>query len=452
MKKIYLFLMLPLMLWQCSELKDWNDPTDNVPPGAVSNIQVTNTYGGARISYTLPDDKDLWGVKAVYSLGDEVKEVYASAFTDTIVLEGYADTENHTVELFAFDKSSNLSVPAQTTIKPLTPPINLIKESLVVNKSFGGIFVNWDNNFGKSISFGITLFREDSTGLMVVEERYFSNLPKDQYTFRGYDSIPYKFRIELRDRYGNFAVLDTVITPLYEAPIRGRTTAPVTYIWKQYGMDDNTAYIRGDIAWNRTDFNIIHSGVESRNSTYWQATINEGDYDPNMAQAAGALVFPFYFTIDMGRMANYSRFVFWMRNTAWTGAMLPQDFEVWGTNDPKPISEIGGGDLVENLRYWTNWQSIGTIQNINGTNAWMNDWEKLADCWLQLPSGIIHQNGGTLTSEDTQFIEAGFQFDILPEMTTKAYRYIRFYIKDATYVGMAQLQISQLVFYGAYAD
>ncbi|MDR3244997.1 MAG: DUF4959 domain-containing protein [Prevotellaceae bacterium] len=453
MKKIYLFLMLPLMLWQCSELRDWNDPTDNVAPGTVSNIQVKNTYGGAIINYTLPGDKDLLGVKAVYSLGDEVKEVYASAFTDTIVLEGYSDTESHTVELFVFDKSNNLSVPAQTTINPLTPPIELIRKSLVVNSVFGGIFTRWDNNFGKTINFGVTLLREDSTGLMVVEERYFSNLPKDQYAFRGFDSIPYKFRIELRDRYGNSAALDTVITPLYETRILGRTIeVPVVYIWKQYGIDDNTARLRGDITWNRKDFNIIHTGVEATSSNYWQVTCNEGDYDGGGDGTGANMPPPLYFTIDMGRMANYSRFAIWMRNYAWSGACLPQDFEVWGTNDPKPVSEIGGGDQVENLRYWTNWSEVGNIKDINGTNAWMNDWEKLSDCWLQLPSGITHMNGGTVTADDQAFINAGFRFDVISEMTTKAFRYIRFYIKDYTYIGAAQLQISQISFYGAYAD
>jgi hypothetical protein len=122
-------------------------------------------------------------------------------------------------------------------------------------------------------------------------------------------------------------------------------------------MDDNTARIRGDIAWNRTDFNRIHDGVEAISETYWQATIMEGDYDASIGQGNGSYILPYYFTIDMGKKAKYSRFKMWMRSRSpLYSATIPHDFEVWGTNNPKAISEIGGGDLVENLRYWTSWQ------------------------------------------------------------------------------------------------
>jgi hypothetical protein len=458
MKKLVVLLsfVLPLLLWQCNELKEWNDPTDNVPPGAISGVQVRNTNGGAVIIYTLPTDKDLLGVKAVYSYGenDEPKEAFASAFTDTIEVSGYPDTKTYTVQLYAVDKSGNLSVAVPAEIQPLTPPIDLIRQSLKVNGTFGGLYASWDNNFGdKSINLGITLLMKDSTGLLNVTDRYYSNMPQGKYSFRGYDSIPTAFRIELRDKHGNSAFMDTVITPLFEINIPGRDI--YGNIWKQYGIDDGTARFRGDITKNVTDFNRIHDGVEAISETYWQAIVFENDFDLSMETVTGIQKVPFCFTIDMGKKAKYSRFKMWERSRApLYSAYFPHDFEVWGTNNPKPISEIGGGDLVENLRYWTNWQSVGTIQNINGTNAWMNDgWEKLADCWLKLPSGITYVTDGTITSEDDAFIRAGFEFEINPEMTDKAFRYLRFYIRDITYGGdNSQITICEIKFYGAYSD
>jgi hypothetical protein len=240
---------------------------------------------------------------------------------------------------------------------------------------------------------------------------------------------------------------------LYEINIPGRDI--YGYIWKQYGIDDGTARFRGDITYNATDFNRIHDGVEAISETYWQTYAYERHYDTSMGVEGEVGKLPSHFTIDMGKKAKYSRFKMWIRSRMpLYSAPFPHDFDVWGTNNPKPVSEIGGGDFVENLRYWTNWQSVGTIMNINGTDAWMNDgWEKLGSYWLKFPSGISYQTDGTLTSEDEAFLRAGFEFEINPDMTDKAFRYLRFYIRDTNGGGnITQMTICEIKFYGAYAN
>ena len=63
-KLLYTVLTAALfLLYQCEEVKDWHDPTDNIPPGIVTNVKVENTYGGAKITYTLPSDNDLLGLR-----------------------------------------------------------------------------------------------------------------------------------------------------------------------------------------------------------------------------------------------------------------------------------------------------------------------------------------------------------------------------------------------------
>jgi hypothetical protein len=70
----------------------------------VTNPQVENLNGGAKISYVLPADDDLFGVKAVYSLNDgKVRESFASASRDSIILESYGTTGQYTVTLYAID-------------------------------------------------------------------------------------------------------------------------------------------------------------------------------------------------------------------------------------------------------------------------------------------------------------------------------------------------------------
>src|SRR3546814_18339362 len=45
-----------------------NNPVENdgTVPGSVSNVSVENLHGGARITYSLPNDKDLLYVKAEF--------------------------------------------------------------------------------------------------------------------------------------------------------------------------------------------------------------------------------------------------------------------------------------------------------------------------------------------------------------------------------------------------
>jgi len=51
---LFIFILIMPLLWSCSEVIDWHDPTDSVPPGTVSNVRVTNFNGGATILYTRP--------------------------------------------------------------------------------------------------------------------------------------------------------------------------------------------------------------------------------------------------------------------------------------------------------------------------------------------------------------------------------------------------------------
>lgn len=121
-------------------------------------------------------------------------------------------------------------------------------------------------------------------------------------------------------------------------------------------------------------------------------------------------------------------------------------FEVWATNDPKPLSEIGDGGRDDNLRYWTEWPEVG------GTDAWKEDWTKLADCILSFPSGAPNNAAPSqLTSEDQEFIRAGFEFEMDPQYANTPFRYIRLVIRSQNQV-TSQIQLGELKFWGAYAE
>jgi hypothetical protein len=444
MKKITCFLigMFAMFLWSCEEVKDWHDPTDSVPPGALSNVTVKNINGGAWIYYSLPSDNDLLGVRAEYAFeeGEEIRSVFSSAFNDSILIEGYVSTNEHPVTLYVIDKSRNESLPVQTTIKPEVPPVELIRNSMKLYTTFGGIYSEWTNESETDVAIGVYI--KDSIGDYVLHDIYYTKAINGTYTFRNMISEEQDFRVEIRDKWEHYATpLDTVMKPLFEEEIYGRDPVTLVGIWQRFGANDGTCIYRGDISRanieSGRDFWLIYDGVTFQNSTWW---VSASDYP----------YFPYYFTIDMGRKASYSRLKYWMRSRSpYYSATIIASFELWGTNDPKAINTIGDGSQEDNLKYWTQWPEVG------GTDECKNDWVKLADCIIQFPSGAdpyTVSSSSILTQEDKDFIAEGFGFDIDPTRTSEAFKYLRFVVRATNAGGDTNAQITELKFWGAYAE
>ncbi|MDR1170552.1 MAG: DUF4959 domain-containing protein, partial [Prevotellaceae bacterium] len=204
------------MLVSCVELTDYSDPKDSEAPAPVSNVQVENLNGGAKITYTLPSDKDLLGAKVSYSLTPEGEMLEKYASVDTIELEGFGDTNEHLVTVYAVDKSGNVSEGVMETIKPLIPPVELIRETLIAGSTFGGITLSWKNTEHKDM--GVSLFIPDPVdGEWTLFDTYFSNSVNGEVIFRPFEAVNQQFRIEMFDRWQNNAQpLEVSLTPLAE--------------------------------------------------------------------------------------------------------------------------------------------------------------------------------------------------------------------------------------------
>ncbi|MDR0543073.1 MAG: DUF5126 domain-containing protein [Dysgonamonadaceae bacterium] len=469
MKNRYIYLVvlfLSLLTEQCTEEKDWREPTDSTPPGPVTNVQVENFNGGARITFTPPADKDVMAVKAVYTFGkdDELRSVYASAKKNEIVLEGYADTSEHTVELYAVDKSYNLSTVTTVTICPKIAPVDIIRKTLHVFSTFGGLYVTWENEMQNLIDVSVSTPNEADQYTLV--ERYYSTAKDGKYTFRGYKDVPTKFRVHVRDRWNNYAApYDTLITPIFEQELDRRVNNIDQWSQLGYdGIDNNSWEYRGDMVYpagSNQSFRVIMDNAYFRDGTYW------------VTRSANAPNFPGYFTIDLRRKIHLSRMRMWLRDRhglgSYISAGIMNDFEVWGSNSPRPVSEIGGGDFTANLEYWTSWTTYAAascglptghqvqpaIATINGTEAWKTDtqypWTKLGDFKLYLPSGIHYDDGTTLTSEDIQFVINGFNYDFDATKAEQSFRYLRFVVRDGT-GHHPQSSIAVLRMWGFYED
>lgn len=420
MKKIiYYFTAIVAVLllnMQCDEAPNWdNEITDAVPPGPVSNVNVENINGGAIITYSLPSDNDLMAVKAIYTFreGGEIMESYSSAATDSIKLVGFPDTQERTIQLVAIDKSKNESEPVTTTIKPLTIPVEIIRNSLIVNETFSGVFVKWDNPARADI--GVSLYVKDSLGYYNLDYTYFTR-ESGQYSFRGYENEEREFRVVVRDRWNNTTTpIDVKLTPLFEEDVVGRDPGgTTTWIW--YGNADKTTLWRGDFVQHRTS-NVFERMFDGSNSTHFTPGNNDYSLDKFTGNPEHKDVEkrPMHLTIDMLREAKLSRLKIFYRSGSINGND-PYHVTVWATNDtPKGPEDFS--DQMESLAYWTDWEEV------NGTAAWRNDWTMLADIYVIPPSGATEQH--QWTNEDLAWAQSGIDIDCPDEHTNTPFRYLR---------------------------
>ncbi|MDR2038199.1 MAG: DUF4959 domain-containing protein, partial [Bacteroidales bacterium] len=104
MKRIIciLSILIPLAIIGCKEEGRVDYVDDDAPaPAPVTIVKVTNTPGGAVIKYKVPDDDNLLGVKVVYTRNGEVCESKASKYADTLVVQGFGNTDPQMVNLYS---------------------------------------------------------------------------------------------------------------------------------------------------------------------------------------------------------------------------------------------------------------------------------------------------------------------------------------------------------------
>jgi hypothetical protein len=292
----------------------------------------------------------------------------------------------------------------------------------------------------------ITLYTIDSVGDRVLHDRYYSSALNGSYSFRNLAIEEQPFHFELRDRWNHYASpFDTIMTPLFETQIMGRDELGRA-IWSIYGWNDKTNTYRGDsnIPLNTTSFNVVHDGVIYTGSWWATDVCMLQNYIPG---GGTSYLYPVYLTLDMGVPAVYSRLSYHPRDRSPVySSWVWYEFEVWGTNtEPKAPSEIGDGSVLDNLKYWTSWETV------DAADAWKNDWVKLADCVIEFPSGTLNNVNSVTSAEDIEYVRNGFFFDVDPNKTNVPCRYIRYVVKKINN-GANYLQLSELKFWGAYVE
>ncbi|THU34050.1 DUF4959 domain-containing protein [Niastella caeni] len=350
---------------------------DGTVPGPVTNTQVTNLAGAALISYTLPDNENLLYVKAIYTLKGVQKEVKVSMFQKKLLVEGFGDTQEREVQLYAVSRSEVVSEPVSVTIKPLTPPIVNVFKSLKTDSTFGGINVKYVNTDSANIVFEVLVL--DSVGDWQHVDFNYTSSKQGGFNVRGYPPVERTWGVYARDRWDNHSdTLRVKIRPIYEEAL------------------DKTKF--NDVRTNFQNFipqfaPFPNSGLPMVNavdysSSYPMKNLYDGSIT-SMFHTKEKYDLPVWIPIDLDKSGAskfiLSRFKVWQRTGNFTfNHGNPHHWEIWGTNKPNIVST-----------------------NPNNTDPNLG-WVKLGEWVMTKPSGW---DVGLNSNEDNQVAADGQEFE-----------------------------------------
>jgi len=328
---ITVWLLVLVTISACK--KDDRNPLskDGSKPDPVSNTQVTNLAGAALISYTLPGNENLLYVKAVYTLKGVQKEVKMSMYQNKLLVEGFGDTQERVVDLYAVSRSEVKSEPVSVTIKPLTPPIINVFKSIKTDSTFGGINVKYTNVDSANIVFEVLVL--DSVGDWQHADFNYTSMKQGAFNVRGFPPVERTWGIYVRDRWDNHSdTLRTKITPIYEEALD-----------KTKFNDVRTTYAKFIPQFDP----LPNSGLPIANAVDYNSTyVMKNLYDDNvtsMFHTKEKYDLPVWIPIDLDKSGAskfiLSRFKIWQRtgNYAFNHGN-PHHWEIWGTNKPGVVS------------------------------------------------------------------------------------------------------------------
>ncbi|WP_114793285.1 DUF5000 domain-containing lipoprotein [Niabella yanshanensis] len=375
MQKIQILALAGILVFTSCK-KDKLGPIENneAMPQPVSNVSFESMPGAIKLTYDLPSNSDILYVEGDYTnkQGD-TKSVKASYYTNNLILEGFADTDEYVVNIRTVSRSEVRSEPKTIKVRALTPPVLSIFQTLAAREDFGGINVTFSNPTAADVA--VVICYKDSTGEFVNNETFYTKVRNANFTSRGFESKQTTFGVYLRDRWNNLSdTLQTTVTPIFEKQLdKG--------LFRQVLLPTDIADGWGLPIPNLWDGKVAPDGV------MWHS-------------ADGQM--PMHITFDLGVLAKLSRFTLWQRS----GSYLynhgnPKRYEIWGSDAPP------------------------------ADGSW-NNWTLLASCVSVKPS---ENSLGDNTAEDIAAAALGEQTNI--PLSAPKVRYIRVKILETWSGGIA---------------
>lgn len=381
-------MLAALLMTGCKEddlLKPYGHD-DGIAPAPVSNTRVRNFPGGATIYYDRPSDSDLSYIKAEFTATTgEKREVRASQYVDSLVVEGLGDTREYTVNLYSYDYFENHSEAVPVTITPETPPVYTVFESLKYTVDFGGFLIEYENPTKTNIAIYVVQ-RDTVSNEFEYYDAYYTRTASGTYAVRGLPNVENEFGIYVRDRYNNYSeTAYFTATPYKEDALDKKLFQLVKY--------------PGDASWAEYNGNPLNM---------WDGEVNEHVY----AHTAYPLEFPHCITIDLGVNVRLSRMHEWQRSRWEHGSW--RYFQVYGCAELPEASED------DPLAGWT---LLGDFESIK-------------------PSGLpLYQ----VSDEDLERYAEGEDFSFMRSIPVV--RYVRIVV-TMSWSGMQCSTVSEISFWG----
>ncbi|TCC97319.1 DUF4959 domain-containing protein [Pedobacter hiemivivus] len=363
---------------------------DGTAPGTLSNPTVESLAGAAKITYNLPGDPDILYVQASYKnqSGQNV-EFKSSYYSNFIVVEGFADSAAHNVEMYVVDKSGNRSALTTVSVTPKAPPYLTAYKSLAVVSDFGGASFSF-KNLNKA-ELAVVVSTPDSTGKMRVARTFYTARDSANFSLRGYASESRVFNIFVRDKWGNSSeVLSKELTPIYEVQLDKKKFREM--------------FLPGDAVCNFWDGAMPFA---------WDGKAIPDQRGAGLHTGNASTGVPKYITFDLGVQAQLSRF---SQQTIqderhWYNDVSLRRYEVWGISQYNTNGSFDG------------WTKLATVTNVKPSG---------------LPTGIF-------TEDDRVAGRIGDEVNIPVDMPKV--RYIRIRCLQ-NWSGNTNMCISEMTFWG----
>ncbi len=166
-KNIYIGIVAVLLLLTgCKESDRFEiGYSDNVPPAAPEFLKYKPTYGGVRIFFNRPADKDLLSIDATYT-NENGKEMWFSVsfYSNYIDVYGFATERPYTIELFAVDRAGNRSKKIPVVVEPLQPAVEQVASTVYCIAGFSSFYINWENGLMQSMNVFLDYTYKDASG------------------------------------------------------------------------------------------------------------------------------------------------------------------------------------------------------------------------------------------------------------------------------------------------
>jgi hypothetical protein len=363
MKKLRVLFSLGLfVLYQTSCTKPVNLCSDESTPKPISNPQVQNLPGAAKISYTLPDNPNLLYVKAVWEYKGVSHEAKSSLYDNSVLLEGFNDTLQHEVKLYAVSNCEKPSDAVTANVQPQRAPIWGVYYSLVVVPTWGGINISYQNPTGANIIVGVVV--KDSLGAWQHVDFNYSKQTSNNFNIRGFTQNPtpplkyYVFGVYVKDRWDNRT--DTLVpnsngsppglAPWYEELVdksKFRDVRPNNYPVPQVPP----LPISGGPIVNAVDYSSSYPMTK-----LWDGNSTKSSMFHTKQNVDQPVWIPF--DLDQTGVTKYklSRFKIWQRSE---GSYPfnhgnPHKWEIWGTNNPSSAAnwvKLGSYEMIKPSGY-----------------------------------------------------------------------------------------------------